>query len=125
MAEGTQIDDFAIGSIDTLIRIVGLRINDLRQYRDFNEARKFARQLNLTSHKEWTKYCKSGKPVDIPYNPDREYKHKAWISWGDWLGTENVASKNKKYLPFKESREVIRSLNLKNGKEFKAVPKIC
>ena len=92
----------------------------MRQYRDFNEARKFARQLNLTSHKEWAKYCKSGKPVDIPYNPDREYKHKGWISWGDWLGTENVASKNKKYLPFKEAREVIRSLNLKNGKEFKA-----
>ena len=88
----------------------------MRQYRDFNEARRFLRQLNLTSHKEWVKYCKSHyKPLDIPYNPDREYKHKDWISWGDWLGTENVASKNKRYLPFKEAREVIPSLNLKNG----------
>ena len=93
----------------------------MRQYRDFNEARRFVRQLNLTSHKEWVKYCKSHyKPLDIPYNPDREYKHKDWISWGDWLGTENVASKNKRYLPFKEAREVIPSLNLKNGIEFKA-----
>jgi hypothetical protein len=92
--------------------------------RDFNEARKFARQLNLTSHKEWVKYCKSGyKPLDISYNPDREYKHKGWMSWGDWLGTGNLASKNKKYLPFKEAREIIRSLNLKTTKEFQAYQK--
>ncbi|MFZ0514618.1 MAG: hypothetical protein WAM14_23645 [Candidatus Nitrosopolaris sp.] len=77
----------------------------------------------MKSVKAWRKYCKSGnKPVDIPYNPDREYKTE-WASWGDWLGTANVASKKKKYLSFMQAQKIVRSLELKGRKEFKAYMK--
>jgi SNF2-related domain/Phage-integrase repeat unit len=77
----------------------------------------------LKNVKAWRKYCKLGeKPVDIPVNPDREYKTE-WISWGDWLGTNTVASQKKQYLPFEEARRHVRSLRLTSGKEFKVYMK--
>jgi hypothetical protein len=91
----------------------------MRHYRNFKEAKKFARQLDLTSHKEWVKYCKSNaKPLDIPYNPDREYKHKDWTNFGDWLGTNTVANKNRDFSPFEGAREFARTLGLKTVGEW-------
>jgi superfamily II DNA or RNA helicase len=73
----------------------------------------------LKNVKDWRKYCKSGeKPVDIPVNPDREYKTE-WVSWGDWLETNAVASQKRQYLPFEEARVYVQSLRLTSGKEFK------
>jgi hypothetical protein len=94
------------------------------EFLPFSKVREFVQTLNLKSHKEWVEYCKSvKKPPAVPYNPDREYKDKGWISWGDWLGTTNVAPKNRKYLPFKQAREIVRSLSIKNQGEFRAYSK--
>jgi 3-mercaptopyruvate sulfurtransferase SseA len=87
-------------------------------YRPFKEARKFARELELKSSTEWNAYCKSGnKPHDIPRNADRTYKND-FKSWGDWLGTGIISRKDKIYRPFKETREFVRSLGLKNRDEW-------
>jgi len=59
----------------------------LRQYRSFDEARTFARNLGLKSQKEWKDYCRSGeKPDDIPSKPDNGYADQGWAGMGDWLG---------------------------------------
>jgi hypothetical protein len=88
------------------------------QYRSFQEAREFARALNLKGQKEWREYCKSGdKPEDIPTNPQRTYK-KEWKGLGDWTGTGNIAPFNKQYRSFQEAREFVRKLGLKNHKEW-------
>ena len=69
-----------------------------RPFRKFGEAKQFVRDLGIRSNLEWRKYC-NGKmlekgtcPDDIPRNPNRTYKVKDWISWGDWLGTDRVAT---------------------------------
>ena len=54
----------------------------------------------------------------MPSLPHKIYKNEGWISVGDWLGTNSVASFNRKYRPFKKSREFIRSLKLKNSEEW-------
>ena len=37
-----------------------------------------------------------------------------WATWGDWLGYWNSSiRKNKKFRPFKEAREFVRSLGIK------------
>ena len=52
----------------------------------FEEARTFAKSLNLKSVKAWQHYSKNGgKPINIPWNPQREYRNK-WINWADFLG---------------------------------------
>jgi len=60
-----------------------------RNWRSFEEARVFARSLNLKSSREWKELRKSGKlPENIPAKPDGVYKDKGWENWGDWLGTK-------------------------------------
>jgi superfamily II DNA or RNA helicase len=90
----------------------------LRQYRPFNKARTFVRDLALKSVSEWSDYCASHKkPADIPMHPDRRYA-KEWIGWGDWLGTRTVAPQLRKYRSFEKARAFARGLGLKSQGEW-------
>ena len=63
--------------------------NQNKQFRTFDEARRFVQNLRLEGEHAWKTYCKSGnKPKDIPSNPVDKYE-KEWISWYDWLGIED------------------------------------
>ena len=69
-----------------------------RKYRSFKEARKYVRNLNLKSTRGWQQFAASvDRPNDIPSSPPNVYKNSGWISMGDWLGTENVASQFKNF----------------------------
>lgn len=93
------------------------------KWRSFEEAREFARSLNLKYFKEWKQYCKGDlidkpiKPMDIPSNPINIYKTTGWNGSNDWLG---IISNEEKYLPFNEAREFARSLGLKKGKDWES-----
>ena len=85
----------------------------------FEEVREFVKGLELSNVKEWQEYCKSGKkPDNIPSRPDKIYKDKGYISWGDWLGTGRVATKDIIFLPFKGAREFVKGLQLSNQKQW-------
>ena len=90
-------------------------------YKDFKKARDFVRSLNLKNEKEWRLFRKSNKrPINIPSNPERVYENDGWISMGDWLGTGRIANQNREYMPFEQARKYVRSLKLKNSKEWQA-----
>ena len=97
----------------------------LRKYRPFKEAQIFVHRLKLKSVAEWMKYSKGqlpGKPLlpnDIPVAPNRTYKDKGWVNWGDWLGTGAIASRLKEYRPFKEAQIFVHRLKLKNAIEWR------
>ena len=98
--------------------------NYKKQYRPFYKARAFARSLKLKSIDEWYLYCK-GKypekgclPKDVPVIASRTYSGVGWKSWGDWLGTGNIAPTLKKYRPFHKARAFVRKLKLKNVSEW-------
>ena len=94
------------------------------KYRIFIEARKFVHDLGLKNKEEWKAYVKSGKkPDDIPADPYQLYKGKGWISMGDWLGTGYVATRNRRYRNFIESRKFVHSLEIKNIQEWKGYVK--
>ena len=85
-----------------------------KQYKSFEEARKFVHSLGLKSSKEWRIFSRSTKkPEDIPTNPDKIYKNKGWKGYGDWLGTGEIATFNKKFRNFEDARNFVHSLNLK------------
>jgi hypothetical protein len=71
----------------------GNRSTRQREYRNFVEARVFARGLKLRSETEWRAFYKGemphlgALPADIPTNPDKTYADKGWKGMGDWLGT--------------------------------------
>jgi hypothetical protein len=81
----------------------------------FAEARAIVRNLRLGSVYEWYDYCASGgRREDIPTNPDHVYASSGWIGYRDWLGTETV------WRDFREAREFVRGLQLKNGVDWSA-----
>ena len=83
----------------------------------FEEARTFARSLGLKSQAEWVAWTKSNnRPNDIPVAPSKTYKNEGWLGFGDRLGTGNISTQNRIYLPFEEARTVSHSLRLK-GKD--------
>jgi superfamily II DNA or RNA helicase len=97
-----------------------------RRFRPFKDARAFAHALNLQTWKDWQEYCKgelqhlSARPEDIPSDPPRVYRNKGWLNWGDWLGSGRVAPQNQTYRPFREARDFVHSLNLKNTSDWRA-----
>ena len=65
------------------------RIQDnLKKYKSFDEARNWARSLNLKMGKEWGKLELIKLPNDIPKKPEKTYKDKGWIDYYDWLGID-------------------------------------
>jgi hypothetical protein len=83
-----------------------------KTYRSFKEAREFVRSLGLKGEKEWYVYCKSGnKPDDIPVRPGVYYKNLGFTGMKNWIGNE--------WRDFESAREFAKSLDLKNGDEWK------
>lgn len=85
----------------------------------FEEAREFVRRLGLNSFAMWKNYSLSElKPKDLPRSPDDVYKKNGWISWGDFLGTSNVAFSHRNYQSFIKARSYVQSLNLKSQRDW-------
>lgn len=98
----------------------GTKANNKKQYRPFNEGRDYVHTLNLKSVNEWKEYCRSGsRPYDLPANPAKTYFGNGWISWGDWLGTEIIATHLINFRSFIEARMFVQHLNLKSSGEYK------
>ncbi|MDH3203338.1 MAG: hypothetical protein OEL81_01505 [Nitrosopumilus sp.] len=90
-----------------------------KEFRSFNDARKFVRKLNLKTQHEWKEHYRSGKlPDDIPNSPHHTYKE--WKGYGDWLGTGRIANQKKIYLEFTKAKQFVHSLNFKNKYQWDA-----
>ena len=90
-----------------------------KHYRNFEDARTWARSLGLMSNTEWRKMlARDGKPADIPSDPESSYQDSGWLNWSDWLGTSNVATRKRIYRAFIMARKFVHRLKLKNGNEW-------
>lgn len=91
-----------------------------RQYRPFEEARKFAQSLGLASNMEWRKFTKTSQlPEDIPAAPHRTYSDTGWQGYGDWLGTGNKGPTDYNWRTFEEARKFVRALGLRGEKQWR------
>ena len=89
-------------------------------WRHFNDAREYARKLNLHSHKEWRALTKDRThtnrhrlPDDIPSYPNNVYEE--WNGWWDWLGTGN---RRGSWRSFSSARTLSRKLGLTSEAQF-------
>ena len=96
----------------------------MRAFRPFLQARKFARNLQILRQDEWVKYTKGLLPLkgnipdDIPANPRRVYKEQGFTTMGDWLGTGRIANFNRTYWPFLKAKNFVRKLKLKTREQW-------
>lgn len=89
------------------------------KYLPFIEAKKKVHSLKLKSQTEWKKYCISGiKPTNIPSNPNSIYLNDGWIGYGDWLGTNNIRTKDIQYTKYKEAIKKIHLLKFSSAREY-------
>jgi hypothetical protein len=58
-------------------------------------------------------------PRDIPNSPLNTYRKSGWISMGDWLGTDSIATTKRVFRPFRKARAFVRKLGLRNQKEWR------
>lgn len=73
-----------------------------QEFLPFDEAKVSIRndmeKYGVNSYRRWRKYCSSGnKPKNIPSSPIETYKNKGWVSWSDWLKTNNTRGCFRKY----------------------------
>ena len=93
------------------------------QWREFSEAREFARSLELKNSAEWSRFCKGERgdlpplPNDIPAAPGKPYKDQ-WQGWGDWLGTGFISNSQREYLTYQEAQKYVSKLGLKTTKDW-------
>lgn len=86
------------------------------KWMSFEEAHREVLKMNIGSETEW-RQIKSTLFPNIPRNPNEVY-FVNWKDWGHWLGTGNKANPND-HLPFEEAREYVRSLGLKDSREYR------
>jgi len=106
-------------------KAVQLKIWDkvaIGNWREFPEVKKYVIRLQLNSLKEYKSLFRSNKlPKDFPAGPDRVYKNKGWINWGDFLGTGY--QKDRKYISFEKAKKAIKKFNLLSLKDWQEFSK--
>lgn len=94
------------------------------EYRKFSEARKFVRQLGLTSSVEWVAYCKGefkhlpSKPIDIPANVVRKYESKGWKGFKDFLWSDKHRKERRTFMSYADAKKVVKEHQIKSEKEL-------
>jgi len=82
-------------------------------YISYENAKKIIRNLNIRTQKEWKNLAQGNNiPKEIPNRPERYYKKRGWISWGDFLGTNRISNKNKKFISYKETILWLKNNNI-------------
>ena len=80
----------------------------------------FIQNQSITSQSKFNAWKRAGKrPKNFPSRPEKFYKDE-WTSWGDFLGTENISSKQKKWMSFQNAKTFIQSQGITNESDFQA-----
>ena len=99
----------------------GERHSKNKQWRNFVEARDYVRALGLQQLGGIRCILQNRQTTcDIPAEPDRVYQGLGWISRGDWLGTDTVASTKRQFLSFEKAREFVRARGFQTKTEYEA-----
>lgn len=89
-----------------------------KYFLSYLDSKSLLQKLNIKNAVEFQKLMMSkNRPTNIPSNPQKNYSAE-WNGWGEFLGTNKVANKNRQYLPFNKAHKIVLSLCLKNQKEW-------
>jgi hypothetical protein len=86
--------------------------NGDRIFRSYADASAWARSAGIMTGKQWREH--SGRPDDVPYNPDAIYKRE-WRGWGAFLGTGRVADQDRKFRPYADASAWARARGIESS----------
>lgn len=99
----------------------GYVANRQRNYKSYKDAKVYMLTTNVKTAKEWQNYKKENDiPSDIPKDPYTVYSNTGeWEGWGDYLGTNVIASQNKNYRSYQEASKWAKKLKCKTVQEYR------
>jgi superfamily II DNA or RNA helicase len=88
------------------------------EYYTYEEAKAVVHPMGLESRSHWYQYIKSSDfNLKLPKAPQHKYKNNNF-SWGDFLGTGNVAPQNMEFLSYEEAKKIVHPLSIKTQKDW-------
>lgn len=97
------------------------------KYIPLKETKKYIKEnFKVKSKLEWRKLVLNRKiPNNIPNRPERYYKNKGWISWGDFFGTDNIGTHKVDYLKYNDAKKYVQKniQKIKTHKEWEIARK--
>ena len=91
-----------------------------QHWKSYKLAARFAQSLGLAKAKDWRAYVRSHQlPLGIPRSPYSVYRHRGWTSWGDFLGSSNIAPSKRTRMPYEEAADLVRKLGITSSAEFR------
>lgn len=95
--------------------------NTKNSFLPFDEARRITRSFGLRTMAQYYDAVRSRVlPHGVPKDPRAAYLNSGWQNWGDWLGTFNLSTteKRRNLRPFAEAAEFAKSLGLRSKTEW-------
>jgi hypothetical protein len=100
------------------------RAGKKKEWREFEKAREFARNLGFKKHSEWRIFASTNaKPKDIPSSANATYAEEGWLGWTDFLGSKGRGSNRKQMRDYDQAKKFVNSLGLKTRDEWQIYSK--
>lgn len=94
------------------------------KYLDYISVKKWIhKNLKIDTISGW-KSVKNQLPEFIPKRPERFYKKRGWVSWGDLLGNNRVAHQHRQIVSYHIAKNKVNELNIKSIIEYKKLQKV-
>ncbi|MDE0151625.1 MAG: hypothetical protein OXK80_03895 [Bdellovibrionales bacterium] len=95
-----------------------------KQFRSYEDAQTYVQQINIRSRAHYNELKKNEElPDDMPALPDQIYANKGWKGWGNFLGTNRVANRNKQFRTFRRAHNYIRRHNIQSITQYQEMKK--
>ena len=79
----------------------------------YEEAKKIVKKLNLKGMNDYNSLVKNNNlPKGLPNYPRKTYKNKGWISSGDFLGTNVIATYLLKYESYENCQKFLKKYKI-------------
>ena len=97
----------------------------MKNFVNYEEAKKIVQSLGLKSRLEWIEFTKieEFKNLNLPVGPSQTYKNDNF-SWGDFLGAGTISSKKREFLSYEEAKKQLCNLNLKSVSDWRRYIKL-
>ena len=86
-------------------------------FKSYQFVSSWAQQEKIISQKQWYKRCLMGLPEGIPSSPQTVYSE--FKSWGEFLGTNRIANKNKVFVSYEEASQWAQQQKIKSRPEWR------
>lgn len=93
-------------------------VEKTKEYLSYDNAKKHIKDFKFKSGKDWFKRYSEVDESLFPKKPNRYYKNRGWINWGDFLGTGNIRGCDKLFISYDDCKKYANYNNIKSQKEW-------